>query len=279
MTGWAQNKTVVVTGAARGIGAALAVRFSAVGANVVIADLSITDAERIAQRIKGFAIACDVTKEADIQSLVAQTECRFGPIDLFCSNAGIAFGEPDTAASASNLHWQTCWDVHVMAHVYAARAVLPGMIERGEGYLVQMASAAGLLSQIGDAAYSASKHAAVGFAESLAITHADDGVKVSLVCPQYVATSMLGYAEDFTISETSGGIDSNGIISTDQVADVVMEGLENGHFLLLPHPQVLGYVQSKSENHDRWIGGMVKLRRKVLRQLGHTRLTEMHKLV
>ena len=182
------DKTVVVTGGARGIGKALAIRFAKEGARVVVSDLKEETARRVAEPIEGLAVACDVSKESAVQNLVARAEDRFGPIDLFCSNAGVFFGEPDLATSAGNDHWQTCWDIHVMAHVYAARAVLPGMIERGGGYLLNMASAAGLLSQIGDAAYSATKHAAVGFAESLAITHGDDGVKVSVICPQFVAT-------------------------------------------------------------------------------------------
>ena len=167
-----KDKTVIVTGGARGIGRALCVRFAKAGARVVVADRMKDEAQETANVIEGMAISCDVSKEADIQNLVTKTQDHFGPIDLFCSNAGVCFGEPDTSASASNEVWQTCWDIHVMAHVYAARAVLPSMIERGGGYFLQMASAAGLLSQIGDAAYSATKHAAVGFAESLHITHA-----------------------------------------------------------------------------------------------------------
>ena len=186
------DKTVIVTGGARGIGRALCRAFAANGARVVVADLLEEHAKIVAAEIEGLGVGCDVTNESEIQTLVRDAEKQYGPIDLFCSNAGICVGEPDHSASASNEAWQTCWDIHVMAHVYAARAVLPSMIARGEGYFVQMASAAGLLSQIGDAAYSASKHAAVGFAESLSITHGDDGIKVSVICPQYVATPMLG---------------------------------------------------------------------------------------
>ena len=177
------QKTVIVTGGARGIGAAMARRFAAEGANVVVADLDKSGAEATAATLDGLAFACDVTNENDIIALVAAAESQFGQVDMFCSNAGVCFGEPSHAASASNETWNRCWDVHVMSHVYAARAVLPGMIARGDGYLLQMSSAAGLLNQIGDAAYSASKHAALGFAESLAITDADDGIKVSVICP------------------------------------------------------------------------------------------------
>lgn len=266
------DKTVVVTGAASGIGRALAERFSAEGARIVVSDMSEDLARHVADPIGGLAVACDVTKEDQVQNLVARAEDRFGPIDLFCSNAGIFFGEPDLATSAENAQWQACWEVHVMAHVYAARAVLPGMIARGEGYLLNMASAAGLLSQIGDAAYSASKHAAVGFAESLAITHGDDGIKVSVICPQYVATPMLGYEAGEGAAETPG------VIGPEQVAEAVIEGLAAERFLILPHPEVEKYRQHKGD-YDRWIGGMRKLRRHVVAETGGTRLEDMHKLV
>ena len=266
------DKTVVVTGGARGIGKALAIRFAKEGARVVVSDLKEETARRVAEPIEGLAVACDVSKESAVQNLVARAEDRFGPIDLFCSNAGVFFGEPDLATSAGNDHWQTCWDIHVMAHVYAARAVLPGMIERGGGYLLNMASAAGLLSQIGDAAYSATKHAAVGFAESLAITHGDDGIKVSVICPQFVATRMLGYAEEDRSEDVPG------VIGPDRVADSVIEGLAEERFLILPHPEVEKYRHHKGD-YDRWIGGMRRLRGKILDATGSTRLEDMHKLV
>ena len=211
-----KDKSVVVTGGGRGIGKALCVAFAAEGARVTVADLNIDDATATATQINGLAVRCDVTSESDVIELVAVTEQHFGPVDLFCSNAGIFRGEPDHSASASNDDWKACWDVHVMAHVFAARAVLPSMIERGSGYFVQMASAAGLLSQIGDAAYSTTKHAAVGFAESLSITHGDDGIKVSVICPQYVATPMLGYNESDSVAELPG------VITPDQVAQAVV---------------------------------------------------------
>ncbi|MEO9463811.1 MAG: SDR family oxidoreductase, partial [Marinomonas sp.] len=176
-----KNKTIIITGGARGIGAALATRFAKEGAKLVVADLDEGAARATAAAIDGLGVACDVTKEADVQALVKRAEQHFGSVDMFCSNAGVCLGEPSHSASASNDTWALCWDVHVMAHVYAARAVLPGMIERGSGYLLQMSSAAGLLSQIGDAAYSATKHAALGFAESAAISHGGDGIKVSVI--------------------------------------------------------------------------------------------------
>lgn len=160
-----------------------------------------------------------------------------------------------------------------MAHVYAARAVLPSMLERGEGYFVQMASAAGLLSQIGDAAYSASKHATVGFAESLSITHGDDGIKISVVCPQYVATPMLGYSENEDSDQFPG------VISPIELARTVVEGIEAEKFLILPHPDVAKFIQHKTADYDRWLGGMRKLRRNILSEIGSTRLEEMHKLI
>ena len=268
-----KNKTVVVTGGARGIGKALCRAFANEGARVVVADRLTHEAAATAVEIGGFGVGCDVTYEEDIQKLVAAAEQKFGPIDLFCSNAGICRGEPGHSASASNETWQACWDIHVMAHVYAARAVLPAMIERGEGYFVQMASAAGLLSQIGDAAYSASKHAAVGFAESLSITHGDDGIRVSVICPQYVATPMLGY-------DAGEGIDQYpGVISAEQVAEAVVNGIDAEQFLILPHPDVEQFIQFKAGNYDRWLGGMRKLRRKIIDEIGSTRLEDMHKLV
>ena len=267
------DKTVVVTGGASGIGRAFSLRFAAEGARVVVADLAEEKAQRTAERVQGLAVSCDVTKEADVQNLVAQTEREFGPIDLFCSNAGVCLGELGFATSASNAQWQTCWDVHVMAHVFAARAVLPGMIDRGGGYFLQMASAAGLLNQIGDAAYSTTKHAALGFAEALAITHGDDGIKVSVICPQYVATPMLGYEDDDQSSAPPG------VITPQQVAESVVEGLEEERFLILPHPDVEKFRQHKAADYDRWIRGMRRLRSNIISEIGTTRLEDMHKLV
>ena len=267
------DKTVVVTGGARGIGQALSVRFAEEGARVVVADLLQENAQQTADQIQGLAVVCDVSNEAAIQNLVVQTEQHFGPIDLFCSNAGVCFGEPDLVTSASNAEWQACWDVHVMAHVYAARAVLPSMIRRGGGYFLQMASAAGVLNQIGDAAYSTTKHATLGFAEALAITHGDDGIKVSAICPQYVATPMLGYKEGDDVSHNPG------IISPQQLADSVIEGLKAEHFLILPHPEVEKYRNRKAADYDRWITGMRRLRSNIIKELGTTRLESMHKLV
>jgi len=268
-----KDKTTIITGAAQGIGATLARRFAYLGANVVLADKNGELVQSIADEIGGVAVTCDVTREQDIQAAVATAEDRFGQVDLFCSNAGLYIDEPDHAASLSNAAWQTCWDVHVMSHVYAARAVLPSMIDRGDGYLLNMSSAAGLLSQIANAAYSTTKHAAIGFAESLAISHGDEGIKVSVICPQYVATPLIGYSD--TVTDDLPG----STISVDQVADAVVEGIRRETFLILPHPDVAKYIQYKTADYDKWLQSMQKLRANVLQELGTSDIKDMHKLI
>ena len=261
----------VVTGGGHGIGRALCRRLARDDVKVVVADLDEEAAERVAAEVGGIAHVLDVSDEAAIEALVDSVEGEVGPIDLFVSNAGVGFGDANgNAASreggtiAVDDRWSACWNVNVMAHVYAARALLPRMIERGGGHLVNVASAAGLLSQIGDAAYSATKHAAVGFAESLAITHGDQGIRVSVVCPQAVATRMIGIEDDAeTMDGGFGGNDVDGILSPDRVADDIVTGIREGRFLVLPHPQVRGYFQRKAADHDRWIAGMQRFRRKL----------------
>ena len=265
------NKTIVITGAARGIGAAMAKRFKAEGANLILSDLNLEAVNKKAEAIGELGFKCDVTKEADIQDLVSFANEKYGTVDMFVSNAGICFGEGEHSASASNQDWQTCWDVHVMSHVYAARAVLPSMIERGSGYLVQMASAAGLLSQIGDAAYSTTKHAAVGFAESLSITHGKQGIKVSVICPQYVATNMTGYKDNTKSKNPS-------VITPEEVAETVLQGVIKEQFLILPHAEVEEFMKHKTADYDRWLGGMRKLRSNIIEAAGSTNLKDMHKL-
>ena len=250
-----ENKNIVITGGAGGIGAAMARIFAKKGAKIVVSDLNLSSAEAIAKEIDGIAIACDVSNEEQVRKLINLAEAHFGDIDLFCSNAGLALGEPSHAASASNDDWMLNWQVHVMAHVYASRALLPKMIERGEGYLLNVASAAGLLCQIGDAAYSATKNAAVSLAQSIAITHADDGIKVSVVCPQYVKTDLLGLSEEQSSSPLPG------VISVEDCAKSILKGVEDEDFLILPHPEVKKYMAYRSDDTNRWIDGMTQMRR------------------
>jgi NAD(P)-dependent dehydrogenase (short-subunit alcohol dehydrogenase family) len=253
------DKVVVVTGGANGIGKALCERFHREGARkVVVVDLEEANAQAVAESIDGDAFGVDVRDEGQIQAMVAEVEKRHGQIDLFCSNAGIIAldGEPWWATSAPNETWQAMWDIHVMSHVWAARACLPGMLERGEGYFLNTASAAGLLNQIGDAAYSTTKHAAIGFSEALVITHGDEGIKVSVLCPQAVATRMVG--------NTGGGTAGvDGVMSVEQLAEEVVQGLDSEQFLILPHKEVAEYRRRKTEDYDRWLGGMRKLRRAI----------------
>lgn len=255
------DKLVVVTGGANGIGRGLCERFHREGARkVVVVDLEEERATEVAATLDGDAYGVDVRNEEQLTAMVQQVEAAHGGIDLFCSNAGIIAldGEPWWATSAPNSTWNAMWEIHVMSHVYAARACLPGMLGRGEGYFLNTASAAGLLSQIGDAAYSTTKHAAIGFAESLAITHGDDGIKVSVLCPQAVDTRMIAAAAD----GTGGTAGVDGVLSVEALADAVVKGLERESFLILPHPQVEAYRQHKAADYDRWLGGMRKLRRK-----------------
>jgi NAD(P)-dependent dehydrogenase (short-subunit alcohol dehydrogenase family) len=253
------GKVVVVTGGASGIGMALVERFHREGARaLIVGDLNGEGAEGVAASVGGVGLQVDVTREADVVRLARTAEERFGQIDLFCSNAGVSVRDVDmdNAASTPDDGWELGWGVNVMAHVYAARAALPGMIARGDGYFLNTVSAAGLLSQIGSAIYSTTKHAAVGFAESLAITHRHHGIRVSILCPQAVDTPMLGGAR--------GSQSVDGVLSPEEVAGSVVEGLGRENFLILPHPQVLEYMQRKSGDYDRWLRGMVRLRDSVM---------------
>ena len=260
------NKVAIVTGGAHGIGRALCRALHFEGCRVVVADLDMEAAAAVAAEVDGLPLKVDVTREEDIVAAVDRVEQELGPVDLFVSNAGVGFGDgPEGAASATNDIWRTCLDIHLMAHVYAARILVPRMVKRGGGCLVNVSSAAGMLCQIGDAAYTASKHAAVGFAESLAITHGDAGIQVCLVCPQAVATRLIGIDEDTEIEDGArgfGGNDVDGILSTEYVADCILAGIQEGRFLVIPHPQVRTYVQRKAEDHDRWIEGMRRFRRR-----------------
>lgn len=254
-----EGKIVVVTGAASGIGKALAQRFHAEGARgLILADLNGTDVEAVAKTVGGIGLQADVTKEADVKAIVGAAEEKFDRIDLFCSNAGISRRDPDfdNPGSPSNADWELAWGVNVMAHVYAARHAMPGMIVRGEGWFLNTVSAAGLLSQIGSAVYSTTKHAAIGFGEHLAIAGKENGIGVSLLCPQAVDTPMLGGA--------AGSQNVDGVLSPADVAEAVVQGLAAETFLILPHPQVTTYMQRKTGDYDRWIKGMVRLRRGVI---------------
>jgi len=252
------GRIVVVTGGGSGIGRALCECFHREGAKqVVVADIDGSLANAVAESIGATSVRCDVAREGDILALVAETEERHGAIDLFCSNAGIAAGfDPsvDNAAGASNDVWQRSWEVNVMAHVFAARALIPRMKARREGYFLNTVSAAGLLSQIGSAAYSTTKHAAVGFAENLAIAHRDDGIHVSILCPQGVDTPMLR-------GLPQGPQGSDGIISADEVAVAALDGLRDERFLILPHPKVRDYIANKARDYDRWLSGMARLQK------------------
>ena len=245
------GKHAVVTGGANGIGCALARKFSAEGARVVIADLDLERASTLASEIDGLAAAVDVGDESSLRALVERAEREGGPIDLFCSNAGIGVLG---GVEVENEHWQEIWEVNVMAHVYAARAVLPSMLERGEGYLLNTASAAGLLTQIDSACYSVTKHAAVGFAEWLAVSYGDRGIAVSVLCPQAVRTAM-------TAESANGGVAGvDGMIEPEEVADCVIEALGEERFMILPHPTVAKYLQNKVGDYDGWLSGMRRLR-------------------
>ena len=266
-----QGKIIILTGAAGGIGAALAHEFAQRGARLALCDLNAPALNDLSQELGALQMVCDVTVESNIQAVVTEVEATLGPVDIFFSNAGFSTGEPDHAASAPDRVWQAAWDLHVMAHVYACRAVLPAMLARGQGYLVQMASAAGLLNQIGDAAYSTSKHAAVGFAEALAISHGDGGLKVSVVCPQYVATPMLGY------DNPASAVPLPGVLSPEVTAQRVADAMQEEHFLILPHPQVADYMAFKATEPDKWLAAMRKLRARLIAKLGRLDLAQMHK--
>jgi NAD(P)-dependent dehydrogenase (short-subunit alcohol dehydrogenase family) len=250
-----KNKVIVVTGGASGIGRALCERFAQEGAAaLVVADINQAGIEevvaQISDRARALGVVTDVSRESDIQKLVAVTREKFGPVDLFCSNAGV-FTAGDE--NVSNEAWQRIWDINVMAHIYAARALLPDMLERGEGYLLNTASAAGLLSQVGSAPYAVTKHAAIGFAEWLSITYGSRGIKVSVLCPQAVRTKM-------TENTGGGGVAGvDGMLEPEALAQTVIETLAEERFLCLPHPQVLTYMQRKTGDYDRWLGGMRKL--------------------
>src|ERR1700758_2352299 len=259
------GKVVVVTGGANGIGRALCQAFHGAGAaRIIVTDLDGHNARTVAAGIGGDAFQCDVAQEKEIAHVIDETERQFGPIALFCSNAGIGGGFDPMSVNAggtSDEPWAKSWAIHVMAHVYAARHLIPRMKARGGGYFLNTISAAGLLSQVGSPAYSTTKHAAVGFAENLAISHKADGIKVSILCPQGVDTNMLR-------GLPKGPQSADGNLQPEEVAASALEGIEQETFVILPHPQVLGYMRNKSENYDRWIAGMAKIQAKMRETYG-----------
>jgi NAD(P)-dependent dehydrogenase (short-subunit alcohol dehydrogenase family) len=258
-----QGKVVVVTGGASGIGEALCKAFAQAGARaVVVADLDGDGAARVAAGVGGLAVRTNVAVATEVQQLVAQATAAYGQVDIFCSNAGII---SRTDADAPLADWQRHWDVNVMAHVHAANAVLPQMLARGHGCLLQTASAAGLLSQVNAAPYSVTKHAAVGFAEWLSIAHGDAGIQVSCLCPQGVLTPMLMGADGQGRSRSFLG---EGALSAEAVANITLQGLREGRFLILPHEEVLTFWQRKTADVDRWLRGMRRLRAKVMGNAG-----------
>lgn len=247
----------MVTGGGSGIGQALARRFAAEGAKaVVVADIDGDAAAATAEEVGGLGLRVDVAQEAEVQHLVRTAEDAYGPIDLFCSNAGIGGGG---GVGAPDDEWQRIWEINLLSHVYAARAVLPGMVARGEGYLLNTASAAGLLTNLGNAPYTVTKHGAVALAEWLAITYGDRGIKVSCLCPQGVRTPMLMGGLDIGDPSAAMVLASGGVIEPEELADVVVAGLRDERFLILPHPEVAEYYRRKADDPDRWIRGMRRI--------------------
>ena len=257
------DSIIIVTGGGSGIGEAIARDAASRGArHVVVADLKGDQAERVATDIGGTGVALDVRDEQAIADLVARVEADHGPVDLFVSNAGVVTAG---GVEESNELLQLMWEVHVMAHIYAARAVLPSMIERGRGHLLSVASAAGLLMQLGSLGYSITKHAAVSVAEFLAVHHHHQGIRVSVVCPQGVATNLLRNNPVAPIDADIGSPDGesaatrDGVLGPEVVAADALDGVESERFLVLPHPEVADYMRKRGDDPERWLGGMRKL--------------------
>ena len=255
-----EGKVVVVTGAGAGIGAALAEAAASRNSAVIVADKNGENATKVAEKINGIPHEVDVADENQIRNMVATIEHKHGPIDLFCSNAGFV---TSAGLEDANERIQKMWEVHVMAHIYAARAVLPQMIANGGGYLLNTASAAGLLTQIGSLSYSITKSAAVSLAEWISITHFHQGIRVSVLCPQAVRTDILTNSPDNKEDEDpeweEGGVaSSDGIIEPNDVAELCMEAIREERFMILPHGQVQGYTEFKAKNPEKWLSGMRK---------------------
>ena len=261
------GSNVVVTGAAGGIGEALATRFHAAGARVVISDVQAEKLQAVADRLNAvradsaLAVPTDIGTEAGNAALVHTAENAFGPIDLFFANAGVGIGRDPLSPESE---WELAFNVNVHAHRWAAKYLLPGWLARGRGYFCSTASAAGLLSQIGSAPYSLTKHAAVSFAEWMSITYGDAGVRVSVLCPQGVNTDMLNAGSDLTAGPGAAVVRASGVVlEPSDVAEVVAAAIAAEQFLILPHPEVLTYLQRKTADYGRWLGGMRKLQARI----------------
>lgn len=261
-----EAKVCVVTGGASGIGRALAERFAAEGAaGVVVADLDEVGALRVAAEInarhfgRACGVACDVADLEANRELVDRATAAFGPIDLFCANAGVGVGTDEQSSPAE---WEQAFDVNVRAHVHAAQLLVPEWLERGAGWFLSTASAAGLLTQIGSAPYAVSKHAAVAFAEWLAVTYGDRGIGVSCLCPMGVDTRLLrdGRAGGDVQEISARAVTAAGtVLSPETVASCVVAALAEERFLVLPHPEVATFAQRRAQDHDRWLVGMRRL--------------------
>jgi NAD(P)-dependent dehydrogenase (short-subunit alcohol dehydrogenase family) len=251
------GRVIVVTGGARGIGRALANRFAQARAKaVIVADLDLDGASAVARAIDGTAVQCDVSRESDVKQLVDRVEAEHGRIDIFCSNAGIAVGG---GPEATNDAWQRIWDVNLMSHVFVARHALPGMLNRHEGYILGTVSAAGLLNHVFAAPYGVTKAAALSLFEWLSIAHGAEGIRVSCLCPQGVKTDMLA-------AERRLGLDflTANALEPEAVAEIVLQGINDERFLILPHPEVAEYFHRKADDYDRWLKGMQRLRANII---------------
>ncbi|MEW2916246.1 SDR family NAD(P)-dependent oxidoreductase [Ruegeria sp. ANG10] len=249
-----RGKTVVVTGTAQGIGKGLAEKFAKDGATVICSDIDLRGAKSVASQIGGHGLACDVSSEDDIKTLINTVENEIGPIDLFCANAGIlTLGSLDVP----DQDWDRIWKINVMSHVWTARHMVPRMIARGGGYIMITASAAGLLNQPGAAPYAVTKHAAVGFAEWLSITYGQKGLRVSVLCPQAVRSEM-------TRGHETSVAAIDGMLEPEEVADACVSAIQSEQFLVLPHPEVRDYMQQKAGDYDRWLTGMQKLNQRFI---------------
>ncbi len=264
--------TAIVTGAGQGIGAALARALAARGVRVLVSDLSQDLAIRVADEIGGVSHDGDLCDPTVITAMIDLANAKFGKVDMLFSNAGFALGEPDGPTSCPDSHWQKSWDLHVMAHLRASRLLVPQMVSRRSGVLVNVASAAGVLSQIGDAAYSATKHAAVSLAQSLAIEHDADGVQVAVVCPLYVATPLLGYDDPAMIR-------APGVISAEDVAEATLTGVAEGRFMIFPHPDAQTFFAQRAADTDRWMSGMTRLRARVSERTDGTDPAVIHRFI